>query len=60
MKRVQGTKKLKIGDVVSSKEHNCRVTIETDESNIGCVWFDRKNRLHREALKKDDLTIVPW
>lgn len=52
------TKKLKIGDVVFSKEHNCKVTVESDELHIHCIWFDEQNQLHRETINRENLTII--
>ncbi len=46
---------LKVGDVVFSKEHNCKVNIhEVWYQSAVCDWFV-KGKLHRRLLPNSDL-----
>ena len=52
--------KIKIGDVLFSKEHNCKVTVEafTTNGKIVCVWHDGVGHSHRELLQLEDLEEI--
>ena len=48
---------IKIGDVLFSKEHNCKVTAEafTTDNKVVCVWQDSNGEPYREILRLEDL-----
>ena len=50
---------IKIGDVIFSKKHNYKVTVEaiTTNNELVCAWFDKDNDLHREILSLEDVEI---
>ena len=54
MKKIEN---IKIGDVLFSKEHNCKITVEafTTTDRIVCVWQNDKGELYRELLQLQDL-----
>jgi hypothetical protein len=48
---------IKIGDVLFSKEYNCKVTIEaiTTNNRIVVVWIDKEGKPHRELVSPNNL-----
>ncbi len=49
--------KIKIGDVLYSKEHNCKITVEviTTDDKVVCVWHDNESLSYRELLEPEKL-----
>jgi hypothetical protein len=49
-----------VGDVLSSKVHQCRVSVhEVLDNAVVCDWFDDNDHLHRERIPIDDLESIP-
>ena len=50
----------KTGDVLFSKENNCKVTVEavTTDGQIVCVWMDNDGHMHRELFSSNELGII--
>jgi len=52
-------KEIKIGDVLFSKEYDCKVTVEAFTTNnmIVCVWHDEIGKPYREILDLQQLEM---
>ena len=50
----------KIGDVLYSNEHSCKVTVEalTTNDKVVCVWQNNKGEPYREIIDISDLKEV--